>query len=81
MLDTGAGVTVSSRALLGAAWAQTNLVISNEGLTRVMKLDARRSRDDASAALMLAAGELARRPAPLELRGAIISRSGKITWV
>ena len=81
LLDTGAGVTVSSRALLGAAWAQTNLVISNEGLTRVMKLDARRSRDDASAALMLAAGELARRPAPLELRGAIISRSGKITWV
>ena len=81
LLDTQAGATESSRALLGAAWAQTNLVISNEGLARVTKLDARRSRDDAAAALLLAAGELARRPAPKELRAAFISKSGSVTWL
>ena len=48
LLDTQAGVTEPSRALLGAAWAQTNLVISNEGLVKVTKIDARRSRDDAA---------------------------------
>ena len=81
LLDTQAGVTESSRALLGAAWSQTNLVISNEGLAKVTKLDERRSRDDSAMALLLAAGELARRPAPVELRGAIISREGKVTWI
>ena len=81
LLDTQAGVTASSRALLGAAWAQTNLVISNEGLVKVTKLDQRRSRDDASAALLLAAGEVARRPAPVEFRGAVISKSGEVTWL
>ena len=81
LLDTQSGVTDSSRALLGAAWSQTNLVISNEGLAKVTKLDERRSRDDAAQALLLAAGELARRPAPVELRGAVISREGKITWI
>ena len=44
------------------------------------KVDRRRSRDDASAALLLAAGEQARRPAPAELRGAAISREGAVTW-
>ena len=81
LLDTQAGVTEPSRALLGAAWAQTNLVISNEGLVKVTKIDARRSRDDAAAALLLAAGELARRPEPVELRGAVISKSGEVTWL
>ena len=81
LLDTGAGVTEASRALLAAAWAQTTLVIGNDGLTKVSKLDARRSRDDASAALLLAAGERARRPAPVELRGAVISREGAVTWL
>ena len=81
LLDTAAGVTEPSRALLAAAWAQTNLVISNDGLTKVTKLDQRRSRDDASQALLLAAGERARRPAPVELRGAVISREGKVTWL
>ena len=81
LLDTQAAVTESSRALLGAAWAQTNLVISNDGLAKVTKIDARRSRDDAAAALLLAAGELARRPAPVELRGAVISREGEVTWL
>ena len=66
---------------LAAAWSQTNLVISNDGLTKVTKLDQRRSRDDAAAALLLAAGELARRPAPVELRGAVISKSGEVTWL
>ena len=80
LLDTQAGATESSRALLGAAWAQTNLVISNEGLAKVTKIDARRSRDDAAAALLLSAGELARRPAPVVLRGAVISRAGAVTW-
>ena len=81
LLDTQAGVTESSRALLGAAWAQTNLVIGNEGQARVAKLDRRRSRDDAAAALLLAAGEQARRPAPVEFRGAVISKSGAVTWL
>ena len=81
LLDTGSGVTSSSRDLLGSAFQQTNLVIDSSGLTRVVKLDQRRSRDDASAALLLAAGEQARRPAPVELRGAVISREGVVTWL
>ena len=81
LLDTQAGVTASSRALLGAAWSQTNLVISNEGISKVTKIDARRSRDDAAMALLLAAGEQARRPAPVEFRGAVISKSGEVTWL
>ena len=81
LLDTASGVVAESRALLGAAWSQTNLVISNDGLTKVVKLDQRRSRDDAAAALLLAAGERARRPAPVELRGAVISKSGEVTWL
>ena len=81
LLDTQSGATESSRALLGAAFEQTNLIISNEGIAKVTKIDARRSRDDSAMALLLAAGELARRPAPVELRGAVISREGKITWL
>ena len=80
LLDTESGVTGPSRYLLAAAWAQTNLVIDNAGLTRVTKLDARRSRDDAAAALLLAAGERSRRPTPVELRAAVIAKSGKVTW-
>ena len=81
LLDTEAGVVAESRALLGAAWAQTNLVVDNSGITKVTKLDNRRSRDDAAAALLLAAGEQARRPAPVAFRGAVISRSGEVTWL
>ena len=81
LLDTNSGVTEPSRVLLAAAFAQTNLVIDNGGLTKVSKLDARRSRDDAALALLLAAGERARRPAPVELRGAVISREGVVTWL
>ena len=81
LLDSNAGVVAESRALLAAAWAQTNLVISNDGQTKVTKLDARRSRDDAAAALLLAAGEQARRPVPVELRGAVISKTGIVTWL
>ena len=81
LLDTESGVVAESRALLAAAWAQTNLVIGNDGLTKVTKIDARRSRDDAAAALLLAAGEQARRPAPVAFRGAVISKSGVVTWI
>ena len=81
LLDSQAGATEASRDLLAAAWAQTNLVIGNDGLTKVTKLDARRSRDDAAAALLLAAGEQARRPAPVAFRGAVISKSGVVTWL
>ena len=80
LLDTNSGATEPSRAILAAAWAQTNLVIDNAGLTRVTKLDARRSRDDAGQALLLAAGERSRRPTPVELRAAVIAKSGKVTW-
>ena len=81
LLDTGSGVTESSRGLLGAAFAQTNLVVDASGITKVTKARAKRSRDDAAAALLLAAGESARRPAPVELRGAHISKSGRVTWL
>ena len=81
LLDTESGVVAESRALLGAAWAQTNLTVDNSGITKVTKLDNRRSRDDAAAALLLAAGEQARRPAPVAFRGAVISREGVVTWL
>ena len=81
LLDTAAGVPQSSRDLLGAAFAQTSLVIDATGITKVTKARAKRSRDDAAAALLLAAGELARRPAPVALRGAVISREGAVTWL
>ena len=81
LLDTEAGVSESSRALLGAAWSQTNLVVGPDGLARVTKLDERRSRDDSAMALLLAAGEKARRPAPVQLRGAVVSKSGEVTWL
>ena len=81
LLDTAAGVSEASRALLGAAFAQTSLVIDATGITKVTKARAKRSRDDAAAALLLAAGELARRPAPVALRGAVISREGAVTWL
>ena len=81
LLDTKAGVTEPSRDLLAAAWAQTNMVIDSAGLTKMKKIDARRSRDDAASALLLAAGEQARRPTPVELRGAVISKSGEVTWL
>ena len=81
LLDGEAGATETSRALLAAAWTQTNLIIDNGGVTHVKKVDQRRSRDDASAALLLAVGEKARRPAKVTLRGAVISREGKVTWI
>ena len=81
LLDTAAGVTESSRDLLGAAFAQTSLVIDATGITKVTKARGKRSRDDSAAALLLAAGELARRPAPVALRPAVISREGLVTWL
>ena len=81
LLDSASGIALESRALLAAAWAQTNLTVDNSGITKVAKRDQRRSRDDAAAALLLAAGELARRPAPVQLRGAFISSSGEVTWL
>ena len=81
LLDTPSGVVAESRALLAAAWAQTNLTVDNSGLTKVKKLDNRRSRDDAAAAFLLAAGERARRPVAVPLRGAVISREGEVTWL
>ena len=80
LLDSQAGVTESSRALLAAAFAQTTLKIGEGGETKVGKLSQRRSRDDAAAALLLAAGEQARRPAPAEFRVAFISKGGEVTW-
>ena len=82
LLDSDAGVTEASRALLAAAFEQTALVVDDSGVTKVKKArGGKRSRDDASAALLLAAGEQARRPAPVELRGALISKSGEVTWL
>ena len=81
LIDSDSGVTQESRALLEAAFMQTTLQIDNSGVTRVSKVDKKRSRDDAAQSLLLAAGEAARRPAPAELRGAIISKSGEVTWI
>ena len=80
LLDSTAGVTEASRVLLGAAWEQTNMVIDNAGITKLGKVDQRRSRDDAAAALLLAAGEQSRRPKPVQSLGAVISQDGKVTW-
>ena len=80
LLDSGAGVTEASRVLLAAAWEQTNVVIDNAGVTKLGKVDERRSRDDAASALLLAAGEQSRRPAPVQAVGAVISQSGEVTW-
>ena len=81
LLDTASGATEASRALLAVAFEQTALTIDSSGITKVTKARAKRSRDDAAAALLLAAGELARRPAPVALRGAVISKSGVVTWI
>ena len=81
LLDSNAGVSETSRDLIGSAFAQTNLVVDASGITKVTKSRSKRSRDDAAAALLLAAGELARRPAPVELRGAVISKEGRVTWL
>lgn len=81
LLDSESGATEASRALLGAAFAQTSLVIDGSGVTKVTKTRERRSREDAAAALLLAAGELARRPAPVALQGAMISKTGEVTWL
>ena len=81
LIDKPSGATMESRDLLAAAWGQTAFVIDNAGLTKIVKRDQRRSRDDAAQALLLAAGELARRPAPVKWRAAHISREGKVTWI
>ena len=85
LLDTQAGVTESSRALLGAAWASSRriLIISNEGLAKVTKLDERRSQDDDAAEFRCSwrrASWQGVRPLS-NLRGAVISREGKVTWL
>ena len=80
LIDKPSGATMESRALLGAAWVQTAFIIDNAGLSKVVKRDQKRSRDDAAQALILAAGEQARRPAPVKWRAAAISASGKVTW-
>ena len=77
LLDSPAGVVEESKALLGCAFAQTALKSHGDtGEMRVSKLSQRRSRDDAAAALLLAAGELARRPVPVQSRVAIVTRMG-----
>ena len=81
LIDQPSGATIESRDLLAAAWGQTAFVIDNAGLTKVVKRDARRSRDDAAMSLLLAAGEQARRPAKVDLRGAVIDRQGNVTWL
>ena len=80
-LDGVAGVTESSRALLAFGFEQSAMTIGADGVTRVVKTRGKRSREDSVAALLLACGHAARRPAPVELRGAVISREGAVTWL
>ena len=81
LLDTNSGVTSSSRLLLQAAFEQTSLTIDASGVTRIGKARAKRSRDDAAAALLLAAGEMARCPPPVTLRAAVIGKDGSVVWL
>ena len=81
LLDSECGITESSKALLGAAFKEVVVKINPTGETRIEKRDQRRSRDDVAQALLLACGFAARHPAPVELRGAIISREGLVTWI
>ena len=82
LLDGLAGVTASSRALLAFGFEQSAMTIGADGVTRVVKTRGKRSREDAVAALLLASGHSARRPAPVQLRGAVIDRQGRVvTWL
>ena len=81
LLDGLAGVTESSRALLAFGFEQSAMTIGADGVTRVVKTRGKRSREDSVAALLLASGHAARRPAPVELRGAFVSKSGEVTWI
>ena len=81
LLDSDAGVAQEGRGLLRHALDETSLVIGNGGNVRLLKRSDRRSRDDCLSALLLASGHAARRPAPVPLRGAIISRTGQVTWL
>ena len=80
LLDSPAGVAEDSRELLGSAFEQTALTVDSAGLTKVSKARAKRSREDAAAALLLAAGEMARRPVSVPLRVAFIARDRSVTW-
>ena len=81
LLDGAAGVTESSRALLAFGFEQSAMTIGADGVTRVVKTRGKRSREDAVASLLLASGHAARRPAPVQLRGAVIDRQGRVTWL
>ena len=81
LLDSECGVTESSKALLAAAFKEVVLRISATGETRIEKRDRRRSRDDVVQAVLLACGHAARRPAPVQLRAAHVSREGAVTWL
>ena len=81
LLDSPAGVAEASRALLGSAFEQTALTVDGSGLTKVSKARAKRSREDAAAALLVAVGEMARRPVSVPLRAAFIARDGSVKWL
>ena len=84
LLDSNAGVVAESRALLAAAWAQTNSgYLTTDGLTRV---DETRSAAVAvtTRRQALAPGRWRTGPKTCsgpELRGAVISKSGEVTWL
>ena len=81
LLDGAGAISKESRELLAFGLKQTALTIGADGVTRVVKTRGKRSREDAVAALLLACGHAARRPAPVPLRAAFISNSGEVTWL
>ena len=81
LLDGAGAISEESRELLAFGLKQTAMTIGADGVTRVVKTRGKRSREDSVAAMLLACGHAARRPAPVELRGAVISKSGKVTWL
>ena len=81
LLDGAGAISEESRELLAFGLKQTALTIGADGVTRVVKTRGKRSREDAVSALLLACGHAARRPAPVELRAAVISKAGEVTWL
>ena len=79
LLDSEAGLTESSRALLGAAFKQVILKITPAGETRLEKRDRRRSRDDVAQALLLACGFAARRSISVSRTCRVLQADGSVT--
>ena len=71
-LDGDLGVDLASRGLLTASLAAATILNDDAGNCRMIKRTNNVSRDDAAAALVLAAGALARAPRPARFRHVVV---------